>query len=88
MITTERLGERAVFHVQRETNPGVWTLLARNASSFEQAKEWAARFNGPLRIVMERTTAFVCEDGRPVERHDIYRDGLDTVVGRMIRDER
>jgi len=59
MITTERLSDHDVYYVEREVRPGHWQVITRAAANYETAVAWAHAAND--RVVLRRTTVFVCE---------------------------
>lgn len=64
MITTERITKIDLFYVQREMPDRVWISVAHRLASYEQAKAFADSLDdvGALRIVLERTSVYICED--------------------------
>jgi len=64
VITTERINSIDLFYVQREIADGVWISVAHRLESYEQAKAFADSLDdvGALRIVLERTSVYICED--------------------------
>jgi hypothetical protein len=69
MITSRKLSEDEVFHVQREVNTGVWLTAMRGARTYDEAVDWSTTLtqDRPTRIIMERQTVFLCEED-PVHR--------------------
>lgn len=61
-ITTEVLDVVETFHTEGMTN-SQWRQISRTTDNFELAAAWADRPFATHRVVMTRTTRFVCVDG-------------------------
>lgn len=61
MITTSKLSEDSTYHVERPVN-GLWMRVTGDFGNYDTARKIADE-NAGRRVVMTRTTRFVCEEG-------------------------